>query len=100
MEISHAKKISFTTHKQIRTRKKKRKIIINENENGMTEKNSLERYDTKTADERGGGGRALRGKLNVCVMTFASLRRSFQGLLNRWIPTLHGVLSLLHGLQN
>ena len=37
-------------------KEKKRKIIIHENENGMTEKNSLERYDTKTADERGGGG--------------------------------------------
>ena len=28
----------------------------------MAEKDSLERYATKTADERGGGGRALRGK--------------------------------------
>ena len=28
----------------------------------MAEKDSLERYDTQTADERGGGGRALRGK--------------------------------------
>ena len=81
-------------------KEKKRKRIINENENGMTEKNNLERYDTKTADERGGGGRALRGKLNVCVRTFASLRRSFQGLLIRWIQTLHGVLSFLHALQN
>ena len=28
----------------------------------MAEKDSLERYDMQTADERGGGGRALRGK--------------------------------------
>lgn len=28
MEISHAKKISFTTHKQIRTRKKRKMIEI------------------------------------------------------------------------
>ena len=54
----------------------------------MAEKDSLERYDTQTADARGGGGRALRGKLNVCVKTFASLRRSFQGLLNRWITNV------------
>ena len=31
-------------------------------DNSISVLSSLERYDTQTADERGGGGRALRGK--------------------------------------